>query len=472
MANLRSVRRVAVIHSDMGADVCRLTARKSCKTERARIERRTFLRANAALAAALCLRPRTTAAVEASKAPPGIYCEHFDFVTINFRAPIVAAAYNDPTYEGKLSKGIIRIDPQSKAAESVVAVDGLMLGTGALSPDGRYLSYGTRRQYDTPEEKRTDMRGSWVTIVDTLHVHDLVTGQATTHASENLRLDRYCWLPDSRRIALRADARPKTQATVQLLRVEDRSGTPAVSEDRVLKETSHLPAFAPNGNLMAYLDRNQDVVIEWVGERSSGFSGALRPYRPKEEGMMYWGPQWSPDGRHLLLIESIPQTRRLELALSEVATDTNAFGPAVSLGARPLFDTVSLEDEPPLAYARWSPDGKTLAYQGFTVRGANQSENRFDRYDLYLYFLQSKQSEQLTEGGRLPPPKATGQPVVVWSPDNTRIAFTKQSQPMTKENASRSSPPAFALDLWLANVHNKEARPLTTGFGHIPFAWR
>ena len=48
--------------------------------------------------------------------------------------------------------------------------------------------------------------------------------------------------------------------------------------------------------------------------------------------MMYWGPQWTMVW-HLLLIENFRKRARLELALSEVATDTNAFGPAVSGGA-------------------------------------------------------------------------------------------------------------------------------------------
>jgi Tol biopolymer transport system component len=89
-------------------------------------------------------------------------------------------------------------------------------------------------------------------------------------------------------------------------------------------------------------------------------------------------PDWSPDGKRIVLSKFVEAEKANHLYLLEVAT-----GALTPLVEAPGFQT----------FARWSPDGRYIAYATFSERPVRRS-----RGDLMIVDVESKENWTVLKG--------------------------------------------------------------------------
>jgi Tol biopolymer transport system component len=118
---------------------------------------------------------------------------------------------------------------------------------------------------------------------------------------------------------------------------------------------NRAPAWSPDGQYIAYISRRDFT-------RSAGDdfppvlttysvnSGKVRELSPQPWLKLHYGPQWSPDGRSLLVSGRDSSNKHAGLYLIDVRTNRTT-----------LIVSAKSEDEW-LGWAVWTPDGKALIY--------------------------------------------------------------------------------------------------------------
>jgi serine/threonine protein kinase len=182
------------------------------------------------------------------------------------------------------------------------------------------------------------------------------------------------------------------------------------------------PAFSPDGSRLAYTktrdDFSSDVYLVAVGaDGKPAGTPTLLPYGGKEASY----PVWTPDGRHLLLIEGVPSSNG---GVRRVPID----------GSQPSAPLGGLEHAASLALSRGS--GRLAFHRpGIDV-------------DIWRLDLRNPAGS-----GRVAPSTLWEEGADV-SPDGTRLAFS----------SNRSG----AREIWVADVSGDHALQLTTFGGPVP----
>jgi tricorn protease len=146
--------------------------------------------------------------------------------------------------------------------------------------------------------------------------------------------------------------------------IRNLTATPGVME--------RTPAWSPDGQSIAYLSDESGEYALHITPQSG--TGDTKKIPLAGNSAFYFGPQWSPDSKHLLLSDNTTSLWRVEVASGQVTKiDTDHFYPYGDLKRD----------------SAWSPDSKWIAYTHFL-------ENRLRA--VYLYSVDSGESKQVTDG--------------------------------------------------------------------------
>ena len=168
------------------------------------------------------------------------------------------------------------------------------------------------------------------------------------------------------------------------------------------------PAISPDGKYIAFISEKNVITTDlYIAEAQTGkiirrIANNFQRSHIDEISFLESAGTWSPDSRQFASI--IFTEGRTNLLVVDVQTGRTVREIAI----------------PGVAYinnAAWSPDGKYLLVSGL-VEG---------RSDLYLYHLDSKKVENLTNDGHSDIHPA-------WSPDGSRIVFASDRGPATRLN--------------------------------------
>lgn len=386
--------------------------------------------------------------------------------------------------EYRTDLGLYRIDRETKAAHQLVVPHHLAPQSSALSPDCRYLLFGSHPF--VPVMRRVRSREEYDAQVKILprskiHIRDLVSGREVSHTTDSLAILDTVWSPDGRHFAVRSELHPyvrraPTDATVRLFRVTMKDGDSLMEPLGQIANTRHLPAFSPNGDQIAVSDIEEGGIrIEEFPPNADQAGNEHAHVITIGKGKRFWDAQWSPDGNRMLLVgEPNKDEGVLNLFLSTLDKASGTYGEPVAL---PTQQTVGLyhgyrgtHDFPPLSFAAWSPDGSRIAY----VADSGRSGPFGSPSDLYLHDFRSGTNgitRRLTYTGRLQHPVIFRHRAVRWSPDGKQVAFMQE--PDGKEDRT-------PLRVWTITVDESEdaqsgRRTLqsdTEGFADFLFDWR
>jgi serine/threonine protein kinase len=252
---------------------------------------------------------------------------------------------------------------------------------------------------------------------------------------------RISWAPDGRWLAFSpVSVRLHRERGITLVSPATGQRIEWASIDKVFA-ASVDPVFSPDGGRLAYTktrdDFSSDVYLVAVGAdgRPAG-APALLPYGGKEASF----PVWTPDGRHLLVVDGVPSSnggvRRVPIDGSQPSGPLGGLEHAASLALsrgsgrlafhRPGIDVdiwrIDLRD--PAGSGRvapstlWeegadlSPDGTRLAF----------SSNRSGPREIWVADVSGDHALQLTTFGGPVPGTAR------WSPDQRQVVFDARPQ--------------------------------------------
>jgi dipeptidyl aminopeptidase/acylaminoacyl peptidase len=309
------------------------------------------------------------------------------------------------------------------------------------APDGRRLAFLANRDSGSPSPEARS-RGNQVWVIS------LEGGEAEKVTDEEGGVSSFRWSPDGKSMALIVRDTPKDKT------------------EREKQKKDKFDAIVVDHNLMySHL---------WVFDLDKQDKKDKR--RLTEGSMTVSDPQWSPDGRWIACSMSKSSTQ--ESAYTDISDDRNSdvFVLPAAGGERRQLTT----NPGPDFQARWSPDGKWIAYLSTGNAWAGKT-------DLMLAPAQGGAAKNLTsayadsifgqiewshDGSAIYAPGAVGvyeqfyripvssgamQPVfekpagygvVVVSPDGHRLAFTMQQ-------------PTRPGDIWVSNASGKDAKPVT-----------
>jgi Tol biopolymer transport system component len=329
--------------------------------------------------------------------------------------------------------------------------------SASLSPDGRYLLYGTA----------TQTLGTW-------HVTDLINGEQASCTSVYRRVVDGRWAPDGTFFIARALG-DRADYDLTLFRLRKNNGPLVIEKQCTLGPSSYLPAFSPQGDKLAVWAENGTITISDLSRADDSRVLTPSPSASISDAQHnFWGPCWSSDGKQILLVGS-PSSVSGSLFVSTLAEDGSQWLPPVPIGSRLLQACYAMKGWhiPGPSFAAWSPDGKRIAYQGDNGEGL-----LWMTWDLFVHDLENHGTVRLTESGRLLPPSAArGRAVVHWSPDGKQLTFMQfREKPSWNSFFAPGSAMAngLPLEIWIVNgdARAPEPQPLTEGSGDVILDWR
>ncbi len=166
------------------------------------------------------------------------------------------------------------------------------------------------------------------------------------------------------------------------------------------------PAFSPNGQVIAFVRTFENGPARRICLKSIGTESVAELTQDKDE---QFSPAWSPDGKEIAYLTRSPTGLGLNLVSS-------------TPGSAP--HRVFIPQEPShweQGALSWSPDGRSLIFPDHTGSSPNSSIYRLD--------LASLRAESITS----PPPGWEGDLNPAFSPDGTRIAFTRASETAVRD---------------------------------------
>lgn len=209
----------------------------------------------------------------------------------------------------------------------------------------------------------------------------------------------FAWAPDGRRLAVLAFDESALVARLQIVAI--RGGPPRTLDVFAEDSPEGVPSYSPDGRLIAYARRfatrstaastldSSPLDIAVIGPDGRRRSRLTHGRRDSRE------PQFAPDDNRILY-----------------AGDT---GDAVFRLA--VTDPRSRRASPPLApaliiaQAAWSPDGRSVAFSGVTLRGDRRTH-------LYVLDVATRAVRRLAGSASQAPP--------AWSPDGRLIAYATE----------------------------------------------
>jgi len=212
------------------------------------------------------------------------------------------------------------------------------------------------------------------------------------------------------------------------------------------------PRWSPDGKRLLFLSSGRDPDEKkpqlWSIPRLGGEAALIA-----ETDLGVSKPMWAPDSRRVLFLSKVwteekPESdvkvvKRIKYKLNGAGTfegrRTHLF--ACRAGRKPKQLT---EGEFDVEAAKWSPDGKTIAYIANKEEDADISRVR----DIYLIPAGGGESRKLTGGGHVVTDLS-------WSPSGDRIAFIGHDQPEGL---------AINYDLWVMPSGGGDMRNLTKDF--------
>lgn len=305
------------------------------------------------------------------------------------------------------------------------------VGEVQLSPDGTRIAYSVRNS-DRPGRPYTQV---WIM--------DVATGKSIRLGSDNEAASSPRWSPDGRKIAYfgREDA-----GSGVVVSGADGSGAvflaPVGGTNHPLPSSGERLAWSPDGKQLAFIsaapgpeteNANGDPMVitrylykPTASEGLTRFNDnkrlhvfvvdiATKQARQVTKGDYYEHTiDWSPLGDELLFVSNRePDSDRF--------FNYDLFALKLPDGSvRRLTQTKSAEYRPV-----WSPDGKTIAYQG-TKRDLTSSETTME--DTHIWVMDASGGNQRELGGGLDSRQGAPQ----WSPDGRTIYFTAQERGNTR----------------------------------------
>ena len=212
-----------------------------------------------------------------------------------------------------------------------------------------------------------------------------------------------------------------------------------------LFSTKSLEVFvAPRGNALAYVKTDDDPRTSglYVLDLETGFSARLLPgLNPLVQRGHYMAPDWSPDGRQLVIAVATGYDIDIYLAAKDGSTPIN-------------ISTMGSYD----MWPRWSPDGRHIAFVSDRADCTSWIPGEPDFCDalskpppiagqVYIYEVASGRTWQLSDVAVSEPPKWIG---------DTRLAFASGG-PFELANPQRR--------IWRADIETGEARELRIAGG-------
>ncbi len=271
-------------------------------------------------------------------------------------------------------------------------------GTARWSPDGQWIAYwgGVLSEEPPPahepvvEHELASSRESNLMLsrADGSGEALLVTATGTNHDLPRGDKDGFSWSPDSKQIAyLSATPGPET---------EEASGDP-----RVITRYQYKPT-AGEGRTRFTDNRRLHIFVVDVGTKK---------VRQLTDGVYHeHSIDWSPKGDEIAFISNRePDPDRF--------LNNDLFTVRVADGSiRRVQATESVEYMP-----RWSPDGKSIAYQG-TKRGLASSESFME--DTHVWVIDAQGTEPRELGASID----NRQGVPTWAPDGSAVYATVQER--------------------------------------------
>lgn len=275
----------------------------------------------------------------------------------------------------------------------------------SASPDGSHFLAWLSRPDGTQDVVRVELNGRMTQLTD--------IGVQAKPVMKNLRLGNApAYSPDGKRIAYSFNGD---------LWVMDSSGYNA--ETLISDGASWSPAFSPDGKRLAYANGNKNKFDLWVADLESRDTYQVSDFAAFTVGR----PQWTLDGRRLLLTRSQGDESDLVQLLAD--TDT------------PLADADVLTRDKASADGVFSPNGTHVVFSSAREDGAT--------WNLYAMDAAGGNAKQLTKDGGLSP---------AWLKPSTATAMVFDSGP-SRPTPAPAAPKAMPTAMVAATAPALVSKP-------------